>query len=64
MLINTSNTLKLLTKIKLLCFGEFGFKLFLRAISVIQVFYQKDNHRFSVTKNVVLFKKISFHTDG
>ena len=38
--------------------------LFLRKISVIQIFYQKTIRIFSVTKNVVLFKKISFHTDA
>ena len=53
---NASNILKSITKIIIIVFREFGFTLFLRIISVIQVFYQKtiayDNlEKMSGTQN-------------
>jgi len=64
MLRNAFNILESLTKNRIIVFRRvWPHIIFTNNISNL-VFYQKDNRIFSETKNVVLFKKISFHTDG
>ena len=61
---NAFNILESLTKNRIIVFRRvWAHIIFTNNISN-QGFLSKNNHIFSGTKNVVLFKKISFHTDG
>ena len=64
MLRNALNILESLTKIKIIVFRRVLVQIILKKNISNPGFLSKNNRIFSVTKNVVLFKKIAFHTDG